>query len=175
MGPAAHSLHLRDRDPDRLPGRGGSHPLHVGSVLSTRPFTSSGWRVWVSAPCGGGNTPAALAPGKRGALQGLWDPILASTEGWFLHGTVSLSISGVWAAPWPGGVETSVSHSAPTQPRYSLLQVLPHVLHVCQPGVCSANAAADAQLAAPLPLLPLVSWAGWGRTGTPRCGDPRAR
>lgn len=120
MGPAAHGLHLRDRDSDRLPGRGGSHPLHVGSVLSTRTFTSSGWRVWVSAPQGGGThlLPWAL-PGKRGALRGLWGPVLASTEAWLLCGTASLSISGsapAWATLGPGGVETSVPHSAPTQP-----------------------------------------------------------
>lgn len=34
LGSAAHRLHLRDWDPDRIPGRGGSHPLHVGSAFS---------------------------------------------------------------------------------------------------------------------------------------------
>lgn len=110
-------------------------------------------------------------PGKRGALRGLWSPILASTEAWLLCGTASLSISGACSSIGHPGARrcgdlssSQCTHSAP----YSLLQVLPHVLHVCQPGVCGANAAADAQLAAPLPLLPLVSRVGWGRTGTPQ-------
>lgn len=41
----------------------------------------------------------------------------------------------------------------------SLPQVLPDVLHVCQLGVCGADAAEDTQLAAPVPVLPLVGLA----------------
>lgn len=37
------------------------------------------------------------------------------------------------------------------------LQVLPHVLHVREPGLCRADAAAHAQLAPTFQILPLVS------------------
>lgn len=119
-------------------------------------------------------------PGKTGALQGLRGPILASVEAWLLHSTASLSISGACSSIGHPGARrcgdlspSQCAHSAPS----CLLQVLPHVLHVCQPGVCGANAAADAKLAAPLPLLPLVSregGAGQGHPRTARRGDPRA-
>lgn len=38
-----------------------------------------------------------------------------------------------------------------------VLQVLPDVLHVCEPGLCPSNAAEDSQLETPLQVLPLVS------------------
>lgn len=58
MGTAAHSLHLRDRDPDRLPGRGGSHPLHVGSMLC--PHT----------PLRAADGPMFPHPGQAGGTRG---------------------------------------------------------------------------------------------------------
>lgn len=58
VGPAAHSLHLRDRDPDRLPGRGGSHPLHVGSMLCP------------PAPSRAADGPATPRPGQAGGMCG---------------------------------------------------------------------------------------------------------
>lgn len=111
LGSAAHRLHLRDWDPDRIPGRGGSHPVHVGSTFG-------------------------VVVAGRVPLGGL-EPHIAP------HGAVPC-------------------HTHGTMLSCSPLQVLPHVLHVCQPGLCRADAAADAQLAAPIPLLPLVS-SGWCR------------
>lgn len=98
VGPAAHSLHLRDRDPDRLPGRGGSHPLHVGSMLcppapsraadgpvTPRPGQAGG--TCGSLILGGGMPlPPQLLPRKRGAPQEAQGHSLAGVVPWLLSG-----------------------------------------------------------------------------------------
>lgn len=97
MGPAAHSLHLRDRDPDCLPGRGGSHPLHVGSMLCPpAPSRAADRRAPPSPRAGGWHTRGSLGdtmaftpatpapPRKGGALQGAQGPSLAAVVTWLL-------------------------------------------------------------------------------------------
>lgn len=172
MGLAAHSLHLRDRDPDRLPGRGGSHPLHVGSMacsvpthlrerrVGPCPSSQPGWwHVRVSAPRGG------MPTRQEGIPAGRPGPSSADVGAWLLHSPGSpvhwRVTPGLGIARGPA--VALVCASTPGSASCCLVQVFPYVLHVCQPGMCGADAAANTQLAAPLPLLPLVSWAGMGR------------
>jgi len=107
-------------------------------------------------------------PGKRGAPRGAPEPSLAGAGDWLLRGRGS---DARWQGPrwgrevWRGLAAFPVCTGAPGSAPHALLQVLPHVLHVRQPGVRGADAAADTQLAATLPLLPLVSWDGTGGEG----------
>lgn len=45
---------------------------------------------------------------------------------------------------------------ASASPESFAFQVLPHVLHVCELGLCGADAAEDTELEATLSILPLV-------------------
>lgn len=58
MGPAAHSPHLRDRHPHRLPGQRGPHPVHVSSRRGRLP---AGVRARLGGPPGPGPHAAARA------------------------------------------------------------------------------------------------------------------
>lgn len=61
---------------------------------------------------------------------------------------------------WTRGSVTAAqpsSLSLPLPPSL-LLQVLPHVLHVCEPGLCPADSSQDAKLETSLSILPLVGW-----------------
>lgn len=58
MGPAAHSPHLRDRHPHRLPGQRGPHPVHVSGRRGRLP---AGVRTRLGGPPGPGPHAAARA------------------------------------------------------------------------------------------------------------------
>lgn len=132
--------------------------LHKQRVASVGLCSSWGERTCCPAPCLGRGGPC-----KDSGVPS-WPALrLGFSMALFLSVSRACSSTGHPGVRRCGDFSPSqCTHSAPR----SLLQVLPHVLHVCQPGVCGANTAADAQLAAPVPLLPLVSWVGWGRTGT---------
>lgn len=58
MGPAAHSPHLRDWHPHRLPGQRGPHPVHVSGRRGRLP---AGVRARLGGPPGPGPHTAARA------------------------------------------------------------------------------------------------------------------
>ncbi len=126
MVPPADSLYLREWHPHCFPRCSGSHPLNVRTQTNSNllPFSKTHQREISeqSVPCYSVNMPNYIGSG------------FSSSQGCdcdWVHNTV-------------------ICHSLNFCVSWCVLQVFPDVLHVCELGLCSADAAENSELETPL-------------------------